>query len=203
MKSPSTPPTWREAVAFFLGEYLPRHRGVSPCTLESYAAALRLLTDRTETRTRAPHELEVSDVLQFLEDLERQRGNAPQTRNVRLAALKSFWKAMRLWDHRHKERYDQLLEVPFKRHRRRSPDYLEPQELKGLFAVVDARTHQGFRDLAILRYLYNTGSRISEVAEAGTSWLSLTTMPEVSIRGKGGKCGSSGNLGAVLQMRSA
>lgn len=188
MKPPTGTPTWRDALAFFLGEYLSRHRGLSPRTVESYATALRFLSDRIDVRTRAPHELEVSEVLRFLEDLERRRGNAPQTRNARLAALKSFWRAMMLWDHGHKERYDQLLEVPFKRHRRRLPDYLEPQELKCLFGTVDARTRQGFRDLALLRYVYNTGSRISEVAEARTSWLLLTAAPEAAIRGKGGKC---------------
>lgn len=188
MKPPPVAPTWKEALAFFLGEYLPRHRGASPRTLESYSTALRFLTDRMEIRARAPHELEVSEALRFLEDLERRRGNAPQTRNARLAALKSFWKAMMLWDHSHKAQYDRLLQVPFKRHRRRSPDYLEPQELKCLFGTVDARTPQGFRDLTLLRYAYNTGARISELAEARTSWLLLTAAPEAAIRGKGGKC---------------
>jgi len=180
-------PTWREALQFFLGEYLPRHRGVSAQTQDAYATALRLLTERIDTRSRGPEELSVSEVFQFLESLERTRRNTAQTRNLRLAALKSFWKALLLWDPRHEAQYEQLLRIPFKRHSTRSPDYLEPEELRRLFQIVDPRVGHGFRDLTILRYLYNTGSRLSEVAGARTSWLSLEERPEVTIRGKGGK----------------
>jgi len=180
-------PTWRKALQFFFGEFLPRHRGVSPRTQESYFTALRLLTERIDTRSRGPHELSVGEVLKFLEGLERIRRNTAHTRNLRLAALKAFWKAMLLWDAAHEVHYQQLLRVPFKRHSSRSPDYLEPDELTRLFQSVDPGTPQGFRDLTILRYLYNTGSRISEVAGARTTWLSLENRPEVMIRGKGGK----------------
>jgi len=187
MKLPDGTPTWRKALQFFLGEYLPRHRGVSPRTQEAYATALRLLTARIDTRSRGPHELSVPEVLQFLESLERTRRNTAHTRNLRLAALKAFWKATLLWDSAHEARYQQLLRVPFKRHSNRSPDYLEPEELGRLFQSVDPSTPQGFRDLTMLRYFYNTGSRISEVAGARTAWLSLENPPEVTICGKGGK----------------
>jgi site-specific recombinase XerD len=101
--------------------------------------------------------------------------------------LKSFWNAMSIWDPSHRERYDLLSSIPFKRCPRNSPDYLEPDELKRLFEGVDVQTRQGFRDFTLLRYLYNTGSRVSEVAEARIHWLSLGPSPEVTIRGKGGK----------------
>lgn len=181
-------PRWRDALAFFLQTYLPRHRGASPRTLESYATALRLLLDRIETDRRGPHDLQVPEVLAFLERLETDRANTPASRNLRLAALKSFWGAMRLWDPAHDAHYQHLLRVPFKRHAHRTPDYLDIDEVKRLFQSVDATTRAGFRDLTILRYFYNTGSRISEVAEARTAWLSLVERPEVTIRGKGGKC---------------
>ncbi len=180
-------PTWRDALHFFLGEYLPRHRGVSANTQTAYATALRFLTERVDTHSQGPYDLSVSEVLGFLENLEQGRGNTAHTRNLRLAALKTFWKAMLLWDPEHKICYEQLLHVPFKRHASRSPDYLEPEELGQLFQAVNPRTPEGFRDLTILRYLYNTGSRISEIAGSRTTWLSLDVHPEVMIRGKGGK----------------
>jgi site-specific recombinase XerD len=187
MKICSGTPTWREALEFFFKEYLPYHRGFSPRTLESYATALRLLSEGIDTKLTGPHELEVPAVLDFLKGLEQRRNNTASTRNLRLAALKSFWKALLLLDPAHRERYDHLLTVPFKRSAKRSPDYLEPEELKRLFDSVDARTPAGFRDLVILRYTYNTGSRISEVAQARTDWFTLAEQSEVTIRGKGGK----------------
>ena len=50
MKLPDSTPTWRKALQFFLGAYLPRHRGVSPHTQKAYAPALRLLPARIATR---------------------------------------------------------------------------------------------------------------------------------------------------------
>ncbi len=187
MNPPETTPTWRSALTFFCGRYLPRDRGLSPRTQASYATSLRLWLSHLGRGHAGPHEATVSDVLAFLESLEEQRENAVSTRNLRLAALRSFWKAMLLWDAPHRERYEHLLQVPLKRCTHHVPDYLERDELARLFAVPDPATHPGFRDLTLLRYMYNTGSRISEVAEARTSWLSLAGEPEVRIVGKGGK----------------
>lgn len=89
-------PTWREALGWFLGEYLPRHRGMSPHTIESYGTALRFFLEKPDGRMDHPCEAGVNEVLRFLEGLEKRRGNASSTRNQRLAALKSFWKAMPL-----------------------------------------------------------------------------------------------------------
>lgn len=186
MKPCKGTPTWEKALDFFFCEYLPCHRGGSRNTQESYATALRLLLGRVG-RKRGPHELSVVDVLGFLEWLEQARGNRPGTRNARLAALNSFWKALRLWDPAHRERYESLGEVPTKRCVQRSPDYLETEELRKLYAGVDPQTRRGFRDGTILRYMYNTGSRISEVVDAQVGWLSLGANPEVKICGKGGK----------------
>jgi site-specific recombinase XerD len=180
-------PTWAEALKRFLGEYLPRHRGASVRTQESYATALRLLTEGIDARGGSPSDLTVDQVFAFLDGLELRRRNGVRTRNLRLAALRSFWDAMKLFDPLHASHYERLLSIPSKRFARRSPDYLELDEMRCLLALPDARTQRGFRDLVMLRYFYNTGSRVSEVSEARTDWLSLTDRPEVTIRGKGGK----------------
>ncbi len=179
-------PTWCGALHFFFYEYLPRHRGLSRHTQASYAIALRLFLADVGS-PRAPHEACVAQVLGFLERLERDRGNTAGSRNVRLAALNCLWKALALWDPAHREAYAALGAVPTKRCRQQSPDSLAVDELQQVFRAVDTRTRQGFRDQAILRYMYNTGSRISEVVDAQVGWLSLGDRPEVTIRGKGGK----------------
>jgi site-specific recombinase XerD len=187
MKLTTRTPTWPQAVHFFLCEYLPIHRGLSLRTQESYATSLELLLRELDPKAQ-PCTLSVPEVFRFLERLERKRGNSPASRNLRLAALKSFWKAMVLWNPRHRVAYEHLLSIPFKRAVHRTPDYLEANELAAVFGSVDARTHRGFRDLTLLRYLYNTGSRISELVDARLEWLSLTGLPQVTIQGKGGRC---------------
>jgi site-specific recombinase XerD len=187
MKTCTGAPTWHAALDFFFREYLPAHRAVSPHTQASYATALRLLLAHLRGRASGPHELTVAQVLSFLEGLERERGNASASRNLRLAALRSFWKAMTLWDPGHRDRYEHLASVPCKRAQARSPDFLEREEVRRLFQQAEARSSRGFRDQTILRYLYNTGSRVSEVANAHVAWLSLGDQPQVRILGKRGK----------------
>lgn len=187
MNASDAAPSWRLALEYFLGEYLPRHRGLSPQTQQCYATALRFLVDEVGAARRLPHDLDPQAVLDFLARLESQRGNAPSTRNLRLAALKSFARAMALRDPAHREEYQRWLAVPSKRAHRDAPDWLEVEELARVFAQVDARTRQGFRDLTLLRYAYNTGSRVSEVCTMRVEGLELGSLPGATIRGKGGR----------------
>jgi site-specific recombinase XerD len=187
MKTRTTPPTWREALEFFLGEYLPRHQGAAARTCETYGESLgRLLEgiDRTHAR---PHMVTPSAVLSALERLERRRGNSVSTRNLRLAAFRAFCKALALWDPKRRDRYELLRQVPFKRALRRSPDYLDGPELAGLLSTVDARSRHGFRDRTMLLWFYNTGARLSEGIGLRRDDLRLDRSPQVTVRGKGGR----------------
>ena len=85
-------------LATFLREYLPRHRGASRHTVESYALCYRLLAvfaaqkhGVRPCRLEIEH-LDVATILGFLHHLESNRGNGVRTRNVRLAAIKSFFR---------------------------------------------------------------------------------------------------------------
>lgn len=187
MTASDSAPTWRTALEYFLGEYLPRHRGLAERTRQSYATALRLLVEAAGAQRPLPHQLDAGTLLGFLSGLERERGNAPATRNLRLAAVRSFARAMALRDPDHREEYERLLHVPTKRAHRDAPDWLEIEDLARVFAQVDPRTPSGFRDLTLLRYAYNTGSRVSELCSVRVEGLALGDPPGVTIRGKGGR----------------
>ena len=83
-------------VTGFLREHLPIVRGFSPHTCETYAYAFRLLLLFASKRLgKSPSQLCLEDldaalVLDFLTDIEKERGNSPASRNGRLAAIKSF-----------------------------------------------------------------------------------------------------------------
>jgi integrase/recombinase XerD len=105
----------------FLRDNLSRHRGASQHTCDSYACSFRLLFEFAAARLRTkPSALSLEQinsevVSAFLEDLEDRRQNAPETRNVRLAAIKSFF---RFLEHRHPAALEQLrrvLAIPFKK----------------------------------------------------------------------------------------
>ena len=83
--------------AFFL-RYLAAERGVSSHTTASYRDAVKLLLQFAATRCRrSVDKLAIEDltgplVLDFLTDLESNRGNTTRTRNARLAAIQTFFR---------------------------------------------------------------------------------------------------------------
>src|SRR5262249_46886832 len=67
-------------------------------TISSYRDTFRLLLQFAQTRLRkTPSQLELKDldgtlVGAFLEDLEKRRRNGPRSRNLRLTAIRSFFR---------------------------------------------------------------------------------------------------------------
>jgi len=89
-------------------EYMPRQRGYSSHSCEAYAYSFRLLFTFAAKRigTRPSQllieQLDAPLILDFLGHIERERGNGVATRNLRLAAIKTFmryveYQYLRLW----------------------------------------------------------------------------------------------------------
>ena len=68
----------------------------------------------------------------------------------------------------------------------RTVDFLERAELERLFAIIDTSTLTGKRDYAVLRTLYSTGLRISELVGLNRDEINLDTC-EFRVIGKGSK----------------
>jgi integrase len=65
--------------------------------------------------------------------------------------------------------------------------YFEVRELQAIFDAIDTSRPDGFRDLVILRCLYNTGARASELCGLRRADLRLSEPAHVVLYGKGGK----------------
>lgn len=89
--------------AFFV-DHLYGQKRASPRTVQSYRDTFRLLFQFLhETTGKEPAALVMSDidaptVLKFLDYVEGQRRNQVQSRNVRLAAIRSFFRMVALRD---------------------------------------------------------------------------------------------------------
>jgi site-specific recombinase XerD len=86
----------------------------------------------------------------------------------------------------------QMRAVPFKKAPRTLVAYPEKVEMDAVLATPDMTTAQGRRDHALLLFLYNTGARADEAAQAHIEDLALPQVPardmaSVLIRGKGNK----------------
>ncbi len=191
---PETNRIWPWA-RYFLEVHLPRHRGASPHTIDSYRTAFRLLLKFLRQRAASDRvkaflleELQPALLLDFLTWLQAPKGGrvATSTRNCRLSAFRSFFRFLEL--HRSPEectRWQRLRQLPFKRSAHSPTEYLEPHELEVVFGQIPAHKADGFRDLALLALLYNTGARAAEIAAARRSKLLLGELPSIRLTCKG------------------
>jgi len=177
----------------FFADHLPRVRGTSPHTVQSYRDSLvlllRFVADR---RARSVSQLDLDDlgpqdVLDFLQYLETDRHNLVATRNVRLAAIHAFFRYCAAEDPAGLERCQRVLAVPFKRTGSRPVEYFEYHEIQAVLAGVNRTTADGRRDYALLATMFNTGARVQEIVTLCVRDLQLETLPHVRLYGKGRK----------------
>lgn len=175
----------------FFAVRLPAERGSSAHTSASYSDTFRLLLDFASKRLRrSPSALRLEDinaplVLAFLNHLEKERGNSSSTRNVRLAAIKSF---MRFLEHRAPSAIEQIrrvLAIPFKKTDNPLVPFLSAVEWSALVNAPDAKTWLGLRDRVLLHFAVSTGLRASEIVDVRIDDISLQPQPTVLVRGKG------------------
>ena len=166
----------------FLTEHISGERNLARNTQRSYRDTLRLLLPAVAEGARKPIDrLAVTDVSadrvrQFLIDLEEKRGCGIATRNQRLAAIHALARFIGLHAPELVDWCGQVRAVPFKKSPRPLVTYLEKVEMDAVLAAPDLSTAQGRRDHALLLFLYNTGARADEVAQARIEDL---TLPQV------------------------
>lgn len=119
-------------ITAFLNERLPLERRASENTRESHAYAFRLLFVFASARLNvAPCELYFEQIdapliVAFLHHLETDRGNSPSSRNIRLAAIKSFMRYMQYRLPSALEQIQRTLAIPAKKLTRGSPTTSPP-----------------------------------------------------------------------------
>lgn len=178
----------------FFYTYLRDQRAVSPNTIKSYRDTFKILIAYLGARQRIRRpltlaELDAKTILAFLQHLEDQaqgRGNCGHTRNQRLAAIQSFFKYLSIHYPAVENQARRIMGIPVKKVRLTAEDFLTRQELHALLSQPRTDSSDGIRDLALLNFLYNTGARASEAAEARLAWFNLPART-VTITGKGNK----------------
>ena len=193
MMSRTDSPRLLPLVETYFRNHLIQARGASPHTVRAYRDTLRLLFKfLAEHRGRPVSELTLDDlhadaVLAFLLHLESARDNSVASRNIRLAAIRSFFRHLIEHDLQRAGQYQRVLSLPSKRAQIGTAQYLEPQEVKVLLAQPDRSTAAGQRDHALILFLYNTGARVSEALGVRVEHLSLSSPRQVRLYGKGRK----------------
>jgi integrase/recombinase XerD len=180
-------------VQLFFVEHLISHKRASPQTVSAYRDVFRLLfrflheTVGTEPSALRLADLDAATILAFLDHLEKQRRNTPQSRNARLAAIRSFFRYVALREPESLAVVTRVLAIPQKRTERRIVGYLTRAEMEAILAAPDRFAPTGRRDHALLMTLYNSGARVSEITNLRRSRVSFGATTSLQLHGKGRK----------------
>jgi len=173
--------------------YLIDQRNLSPQTIASYRDTFRLLLGYLQDAHHlAPSnltfaELNTEVILDFLRHIEQDRGNATSTRNVRLAAIRSFAKYAGLRDPGLLANVQALLAIPLKRTVRPLLGFLDKHEIEAIIHAPDVATWSGRRDRILFATYYNTGARVSELTTVKRGDVDLARSHSICLQGKGRK----------------
>jgi site-specific recombinase XerD len=162
-----------ELVQSFFTHYLVFQRNLSAHTRNGYRDTFRLFLAFLAKHYRRPIDrltLDTSSpatVLAFLDYLETRRNNTVRTRNLRLAAIRTFVRfvlgqtvGLDFIGIGHR-----ILSIPQKKSPKLLLGFMTPEEIEAVLAATDPETHSGQRDRLLFTFLYNTGARISEALQ--------------------------------------
>jgi len=177
----------------FFTDRLFRQRQASPNTVAGYRDSFRLLFQFAKERLgKAPSDLTLDDlnvsfIGNFLDHLETGRKNTARTRNIRLAAIHSFFQYVAFEEPAHALLCQRILAMPTKRHERRPIEFLNREEIDALLAATDSSSWVGRRDRTMLLLTAQTGLRVSELIGLTCHDIVLGTGAHVHCQGKGRK----------------
>jgi integrase/recombinase XerD len=175
----------------FFEQRLTLECGASVNTRDSYAYAFKLLLEYTSKRLKvAPSRMEVEQidapmVVDFLNDLETTRSNGPSSRNVRLAAIKSFMHFLEYRVPPVMEQIQRILAIPMKKSSTRLVRHLTAPEIQALLDAPKPIDWSGIRDRAMLHLAFAAGLRVSELTGLRLEDLSLQPHASILVHGKG------------------
>jgi site-specific recombinase XerD len=177
----------------FFTQRLIAQRRVSSHTIASYRDTFRLLLQFVEKRLHKPPsrlaltDLDPSLIGAFLDELERDRGNGARSRNLRLTAIRSFYRYAAYEEPTQSGLIQRILTMPAKRYEKKLIGFLTRPEIEAVLAAPDLRTWAGRRDHAFLLVAVQTGLRLSEMTSLRTPDVVLGTGAHVRCVGKGRK----------------
>jgi integrase/recombinase XerD len=133
-------------VQSFFTERLQNQRRASPHTLAAYRDAFRLLLQFAKDRLqKSPSDLSLQHldapfIGGFLDHLEKKRGNGARSRNLRLSAIRSFFRFLAFQEPAWSDHIQRVLAIPSKKHDRPVIDFLIRPEMEALLAAPNPKT---------------------------------------------------------------
>ena len=188
-----TGPSFAPLLERFFTQRLMQQRQASPHTISSYRDTFRQLLKFTQQRLhKAPsqlmfEELDAPLIVAFLEHLQQHRRLGTRSRNLRLTAIRSFFRYAAFERPDHAAQIQRVLAIPSKRFTRALVAFLTRPEVDALLGAPDRGTWFGRRDHAFLLVAVQTGLRLSEMTGLKREDITLGTGAHLRVIGKGRK----------------
>ena len=188
-----TTPSLSPMLQGFFTQRLMQQRQASPHTISSYRDSFRLLLHFVHQRLGvAPQKLTFEQIdapliAAFLEDLQTSRGLSAGSRNLRLTAIRSFFRYAAFELPSHAAQIQRVLAIPNKRFTRTQIGFLTRDEVDALLGAADLGSRSGRRDHALMLLAVQSGLRLSEITGLCRSGVCLGTGAHVRVIGKGRK----------------
>ncbi|MFA7492898.1 MAG: tyrosine-type recombinase/integrase [Proteiniphilum sp.] len=177
----------------FLNKYLPEVRNCSENTFKSYCDTFSLLlvfireNEHINAERLTLEDLNHTLIERFLGYIEQERGCSISTRNVRLAAIHSFFRYIQYEHPGFLLEWQKILGIPFKKTPHRIMNYLTSEGMRVLLSMPDQQLEIGRRDLALLSVMCSTGCRVQELCDLTPGSLRLAKPYLIKVIGKGNK----------------
>ena len=167
-------------IRLFLIQFLSSEKGLSENTILAYRDALKLLLKNCAQYLHMKidqlrcDQIDDQIVRKFLDYLEQNRGCKPNTRNARLAALKTFFYYLAQQVPQCLDISQRISAIAQKKTAHTMVDYLDTDGFKLIMDRIDAAGRNGIRDMALLLLMHNTGARVQEIVDIKLDDLVLT-----------------------------
>jgi len=123
----------------------------------------------------------------FLDHLEKHQGVSARSRNLRLTAIRSFFRFAAFEVPTYSAQIQRVLAIPSKRFTRTLVPFLTRAEVDALLAAPDLGTWSGRRDHNFMLLAVQTGLRLSEITGLKREDIILGAGAHVRVIGKGRK----------------
>lgn len=178
-------------VSRYFNNYLVNERGYSENTRKSYRDTFvlyfKFLEEEKNIRIMNNNTIFTRElVLEFLDYLEKS-GASINTRNQRLAAIKSFSKYAIRYSPELYVNLEEIHGLKKKNNLNENIEYLSKPAIELLIRQIDSSDKKGVQDLSIITLMYETGCRVQELIDLKYDDISFNTPSTVKLHGKGKK----------------
>lgn len=128
-----------------------------------------------------------SNIIDFLNYIEKDKNCSARTRNHKLAVLNSFLEYTQSMNPIYINMYLSSKTIKVKKTVHKKMDFLTKEELTSFFSIINIQYKSGYKHYVMITVLYETGARVSELINIKIADLFFGNDPYIKILGKGNK----------------